>query len=83
MQGGYFGDFGGAEVLGDTPQRDDGLKDVDKCLRERAESESHLGEDTQLGRERDYEIEKTKLRSGMRTEVKAVAGVRGLPRTTA
>lgn len=83
MQGGYFGDFGGVEVLGDTTQRDDGLKDVDKCLRERAESKSHLGEDAQLGRGRDYEIEKTKLSSEVRTEVKAVAGVRGLPRTTA
>jgi len=67
MQGGYFGDFGGVEVLGGTPQRDDGLKDVDKCLRERAESKSHLGEDAQLGR-RDYEIEKGAQWNAYRSE---------------
>jgi hypothetical protein len=55
VQGGDVGDFGGVEVLGDAPHRDYGLKDVDKCLRERAESKSHLGKDAQLGGE-GYEV---------------------------
>jgi hypothetical protein len=49
VQGRDFGDLGGIEVLGDTSHRDDGLKDVDECLWERAEGKSHLGKDAQLG----------------------------------
>lgn len=83
MQGGDFGDFGGVEVRGDTLHRDNGLKDINECLRERAKSKSHLSEDAQLGRKSLWAIEKTEVLSKMRTEVKAMAGVSGLPRTTA
>jgi hypothetical protein len=49
VQGGDFGDLGSTKVLGDTPHRDDGLKDIDERLWKCAEGKSHLREDTQLG----------------------------------